>query len=130
MLEEGLIQESDERPDPHLDDARRRYYHEADDRTLAVASRSVNDVACHGHPHFPIPVVVSHHSSALARQHSREPIAACPHNGEQAEQEHARKRRRSADAKRCVAMAPIIVDARTSAHDALSIGGRSVAGAA
>jgi DNA-binding PadR family transcriptional regulator len=26
MLEQGLIQESDERPDPHLDDERRRYY--------------------------------------------------------------------------------------------------------
>jgi DNA-binding PadR family transcriptional regulator len=26
MLEEGLIQESAERPDPHLDDERRRYY--------------------------------------------------------------------------------------------------------
>jgi DNA-binding PadR family transcriptional regulator len=26
MLEHGLIQESDERPDPHLDDERRRYY--------------------------------------------------------------------------------------------------------
>ncbi len=26
MLEEGLIAESDERPDPHLDDERRRYY--------------------------------------------------------------------------------------------------------
>ena len=26
MLEQGLIQESDERPDPHLDDQRRRYY--------------------------------------------------------------------------------------------------------
>ena len=26
MLEQGLIEESDERPDPHLDDARRRYY--------------------------------------------------------------------------------------------------------
>ena len=26
MLELGLIQESDERPDPHLDDQRRRYY--------------------------------------------------------------------------------------------------------
>jgi len=26
MLENGLIQESDERPDPHLDDERRRYY--------------------------------------------------------------------------------------------------------
>jgi DNA-binding PadR family transcriptional regulator len=26
MLEEGLIVESDERPDPHLDDERRRYY--------------------------------------------------------------------------------------------------------
>lgn len=26
MLEQGLIDESDERPDPHLDDERRRYY--------------------------------------------------------------------------------------------------------
>src|ERR1700735_3324888 len=26
MLEQGLIIESDERPDPHLDDERRRYY--------------------------------------------------------------------------------------------------------
>jgi len=26
MLERGLIEESDERPDPHLDDERRRYY--------------------------------------------------------------------------------------------------------
>jgi len=26
MLEQGLIVESDERPDPHLDDERRRYY--------------------------------------------------------------------------------------------------------
>jgi DNA-binding PadR family transcriptional regulator len=26
MLEWGLIEESDERPDPHLDDKRRRYY--------------------------------------------------------------------------------------------------------
>jgi DNA-binding PadR family transcriptional regulator len=26
MLEQGLIAESDERPDPHLDDERRRYY--------------------------------------------------------------------------------------------------------
>jgi DNA-binding PadR family transcriptional regulator len=26
MLEVGLIEESDERPDPHLDDERRRYY--------------------------------------------------------------------------------------------------------
>lgn len=26
MLEQGLIEESDERPDPHLDDGRRRYY--------------------------------------------------------------------------------------------------------
>lgn len=26
MLEKGLIVESDERPDPHLDDERRRYY--------------------------------------------------------------------------------------------------------
>lgn len=26
MLEFGLIEESDERPDPHLDDERRRYY--------------------------------------------------------------------------------------------------------
>ena len=26
MLEQGWIEESEERPDPHLDDARRRYY--------------------------------------------------------------------------------------------------------
>lgn len=26
MIEQGLIEESDERPDPHLDDERRRYY--------------------------------------------------------------------------------------------------------
>ena len=26
MLSQGLIEESDERPDPHLDDERRRYY--------------------------------------------------------------------------------------------------------
>ena len=26
MLESGLIEETDERPDPHLDDERRRYY--------------------------------------------------------------------------------------------------------
>jgi DNA-binding PadR family transcriptional regulator len=26
MLELGLIEESDDRPDPHLDDERRRYY--------------------------------------------------------------------------------------------------------
>lgn len=26
MLEEGLVEESEERPDPHLDDERRRYY--------------------------------------------------------------------------------------------------------
>lgn len=26
LLEQGLIEESDERPDPHLDDERRRYY--------------------------------------------------------------------------------------------------------
>ena len=26
LLEQGLIAESDERPDPHLDDERRRYY--------------------------------------------------------------------------------------------------------
>ena len=26
MIDQGLIEESDERPDPHLDDERRRYY--------------------------------------------------------------------------------------------------------
>ncbi len=26
MLEQGLVEESDDRPDPHLDDERRRYY--------------------------------------------------------------------------------------------------------
>jgi len=36
MLEEGLIEESDERPDPHLDDERRRYY-----RITALGQRVV-----------------------------------------------------------------------------------------
>lgn len=30
MIEQGLIEESDERPDPALDDERRRYYHLTD----------------------------------------------------------------------------------------------------
>lgn len=34
LLAEGLIEESDERPDPHLDDERRRYY-----RITAVGRR-------------------------------------------------------------------------------------------
>src|SRR5260370_5468609 len=38
MLEDGLITESDERPDPALDDERRRYYRLADlGRRVAVA---------------------------------------------------------------------------------------------
>jgi DNA-binding PadR family transcriptional regulator len=38
MLEDGLIAESDERPDPALDDERRRYYRLADlGRRVAVA---------------------------------------------------------------------------------------------
>ena len=36
MLEQGLIEESDERPDPHLDDERRRYY-----RITALGLRAV-----------------------------------------------------------------------------------------
>src|SRR5580704_8159086 len=36
MLEQGLIEESDERPDPHLDDERRRYY-----RITALGQRVV-----------------------------------------------------------------------------------------
>jgi DNA-binding PadR family transcriptional regulator len=37
MLEQGLIVESDERPDPHLDDERRRYY-----RITAVGRRVIH----------------------------------------------------------------------------------------
>lgn len=38
MLDEGLIEESDERPDPGLDDERRRYYRLTDfGRRVAVA---------------------------------------------------------------------------------------------
>src|SRR5262249_43946797 len=37
MLEQGLIEESDERPDPALDDERRRYYR------IAVFGRRVAD---------------------------------------------------------------------------------------
>jgi DNA-binding PadR family transcriptional regulator len=36
MLEQGLIEESEERPDPHLDDERRRYY-----RITALGRRAV-----------------------------------------------------------------------------------------
>jgi hypothetical protein len=36
MLEQKLIEESDERPDPHLDDERRRYY-----RITALGQRVV-----------------------------------------------------------------------------------------
>ena len=38
MLEQGLIEESEERPDPELDDERRRYYRLTDfGRKLVVA---------------------------------------------------------------------------------------------
>jgi DNA-binding PadR family transcriptional regulator len=38
MLEADLVQESDERPDPEIDDERRRYYHLTDlGRKVAVA---------------------------------------------------------------------------------------------
>jgi DNA-binding PadR family transcriptional regulator len=41
MLEEGLIVECDERPDPHLDDERRRYYRLAEfGRRVAAAEAS------------------------------------------------------------------------------------------
>ena len=36
MLDLGLIEESDDRPDPHLDDERRRYY-----RMTALGQRAV-----------------------------------------------------------------------------------------
>ncbi len=41
MLEQGWIEESGERPDPHLDDARRRYY-----RITALGLRVVQAEAC------------------------------------------------------------------------------------
>lgn len=40
LLEQGLIAESDERPDPHLDDQRRRYY-----RILPAGLAAVQDEA-------------------------------------------------------------------------------------
>src|SRR5918996_5884793 len=40
MLEQELIQESDERPDPHLDDERRRYY-----RITPLCSRAAQAAA-------------------------------------------------------------------------------------
>lgn len=43
MLKAGLIEESDERPDPDLDDARRRYYR-ITDRGLETARREARRI--------------------------------------------------------------------------------------
>ena len=40
MLELGLIEESDERPDPHLDDERRRYYRITPQGTAAAKAEA------------------------------------------------------------------------------------------
>lgn len=50
LLELGLIEESDERPDPHLDDERRRYYRitahgRAVARAETVRMRELSDLA-------------------------------------------------------------------------------------
>lgn len=46
LIEEGLIEESDERPDPSLDDARRRYYRMTPlgRRVLSAESRRLEDL--------------------------------------------------------------------------------------
>jgi DNA-binding PadR family transcriptional regulator len=46
MLKEGLIEESDERPDPELDDTRRRYYRLTDRgrRALAAEVKRLGDL--------------------------------------------------------------------------------------
>src|SRR5436190_15790886 len=41
MLEQGLIEESDDRPDPHLDDERRRYYRMTDFGRRVAAAEAV-----------------------------------------------------------------------------------------
>lgn len=47
MLEQGLIEESDERPDPHLDDARRRYYRitQLGERVVRAEALRLRDLA-------------------------------------------------------------------------------------
>lgn len=46
MLEDGLIEESDERPDSHLDDERRRYYRitELGQRVLQAEAARLRDL--------------------------------------------------------------------------------------
>ncbi len=41
MLDQGLIEESEERPDPHLDDERRRYYRITDLGRRAAQAEAV-----------------------------------------------------------------------------------------
>lgn len=47
MLKEGLIVELEERPDPEMDDARRRYYRSTDrgNRALAAEAKRLGDLA-------------------------------------------------------------------------------------
>ncbi|MCX6611445.1 MAG: helix-turn-helix transcriptional regulator [Acidobacteria bacterium] len=40
LLEQGLIEESEERPDPHLDDQRRRYYRITPDGIAAAQAEA------------------------------------------------------------------------------------------
>jgi DNA-binding PadR family transcriptional regulator len=46
LLEEGLVEESEERPDPKMDDARRRYYRLTDfgARVLAAETKRMSDL--------------------------------------------------------------------------------------
>ena len=46
LLEEGLVEESEERPDPKIDDARRRYYRLTDfgARVLAAETKRMADL--------------------------------------------------------------------------------------
>jgi DNA-binding PadR family transcriptional regulator len=41
MLEQGLIEESEERPDPEMDDERRRYYRLTDFGQMVASAESI-----------------------------------------------------------------------------------------
>ena len=60
MLEQGLIVESDERPDPHLDDERRRYY-----RITHLGDTSRNGNLCTLKPAATLPRLQAGWMSAL-----------------------------------------------------------------
>ncbi len=57
MLEAGLIEESGERPDPHLDDERRRYYRitQFGRRVAAAEAARMRDLVRLAELHFELP---------------------------------------------------------------------------